>query len=213
MKRKLLLASILCFFASSVFAEPPGATPGAQAERFQQDSLQKKKLLEKKAEKTPQVEVEENPAQPQAVGVKFILKGVKITGITLFKQEELRSVYEPYMEKEISFQDLDKITEGIKSKYKAKGYLTTAVFVPEQDIKGGMIEIKVVEGKMGKLSVEGNKWFSSELLEKYFHVKKNERINVNDLQRDILRLNQNSDLEVKTVISPGKDPETSDIIL
>ncbi|MCX5712703.1 MAG: hypothetical protein NTY47_06540 [Candidatus Omnitrophica bacterium] len=204
---------ILCFFASSVFAEPPGATPGAQAERFQQDSLQKKKLLEKKAVKAPQVEIEQQPAQPQAAGIKFTLKGIKVTGMTTFKQEELRSIYEPYLNKEVSFQDLDKITEAIKSKYKAKGYLTTAVFVPEQDIKGGVVEIKVVEGKMGKLSVEGNKWFSTELLEKYFHVKKNERINVNVLQRDILRLNQNSGLEVKTVISPGKDPETADIIL
>ncbi|MFA6349853.1 MAG: ShlB/FhaC/HecB family hemolysin secretion/activation protein [Candidatus Omnitrophota bacterium] len=214
MKRNLLLVIILCFWVSIVFAaEPPGASPGAQAERFQQESLQKKKLLEKKPIKAPAIEVEEKPAQPQAEGIKFVLKGVKISGAVLFKPEELRLTYESYLGKEVSFSDLAKITETVKSKYKAKGYLTTAVFLPEQDIKEGVIEIKVVEGKMGKLTIEGGKWFSSELIEKYFHLKKNEIINVNGLQRDILRLNQNSDLEVKTIISPGQEPETSDIVL
>lgn len=49
--------------------------------------------------------------------------------------------------------------------------------------------------------------------EKFFHAKKNEILNVQDLQRDILRLNQNPDVEVKTVISAGEIPETSDITL
>lgn len=66
---------------------------------------------------------------------------------------------------------------------------------------------------MGKLSIEGNKWFSSSLIEKYFHLKKNEILNVKKLQKDILRLNQNPGLEVKTVIAAGEEPETSDLIL
>ncbi len=51
------------------------------------------------------------------------------------------------------------------------------------------------------------------MLRKYIHVKKNEILNLFKLQRDILRLNQNSDLEVKVVIAEGKAPGTSDITL
>ena len=87
------------------------------------------------------------------------------------------------------------------------------MYLPEQQILGGAIEIRVVEGKMGKLIIEGNKWFTKEIIEKYFHIKKNELLNVNTLQRDIIRLNQNPDIEVKTVISPGEEPQTSDIVL
>lgn len=49
--------------------------------------------------------------------------------------------------------------------------------------------------------------------QKIFPRKKNEILNVFKLSRDLLRLNQNSDLEVKTVIGGGKDPGSSDITL
>ena len=65
--------------------------------------------------------------------------------------------YQPYLNKQVTFNDIKDITAKIKAKYKEKGYLTTAAFLPEQEIKDGRIEIKVIEGKMGKLSIEGNK--------------------------------------------------------
>ena len=66
---------------------------------------------------------------------------------------------------------------------------------------------------MGRLLIEGNRWFAKNILEKYFNLKKNEILDIRTVQRDILRLNQNPDLEVKTIISPGKEPQTSDIVL
>lgn len=150
---------------------------------------------------------------PVAKGPSFTLKELIITGATVFKPEDFQPLYEPYLNKKITFKDLETIVEKIKAKYKEKGYLTATAYIPEQEIAEGKIEIKVVEGKMGKLSVEGNKWFSSSLIEKYFHLKKNEILNVKKLQKDILRLNQNPDLEVKTVIAAGEEPETSDLIL
>jgi len=61
--------------------------------------------------------------------------------------------------------------------------------------------------------VEGNKWFKGALLRKYIHLKKNELLDVFKLQRDLIRLNQNPDLEVTSVVSPGKEPAATDIVL
>ena len=108
---------------------------------------------------------------------------------------------------------METVSRKIESKYKEGGYLTTTVYVPEQDIRDGTIEIRIAEGKMGQLNVEGNKWFSADFIKKFIHAKKNEILNIKTLVRDILRLNKNPDLEIKTVLSQGKDPVTSDISL
>ena len=215
MKAKFILIISFLFIPSIhlLAAEPPAEDVGAQAERFKIGVEQKKEELEPKELKAPEIEIK--PVEEKAVteGISFTLKEVVITGTTVFKPEDFRPIYEPSLGKKVTFKDLELIVEKIKAKYTQKGYLTTIVYLPEQDIAEGKIEIKVVEGKMGKLSIEGNKYFSSSLIEKYFHLKKNEILNVKRLQKDILRLNQNPDLEVKAVIAAGEEPETSDLTL
>lgn len=218
LKRLVLLVTLLIFsITPRIFSQeiPQGTEPGAEASRYQKDVEQEQMKQEKKKAKPPPIEMETKPQVPVAVSEKiaFVLKGVKITGETIFKPGELRPIYEKYLDKKITFKDIEAIIEQIKLKYHSKGYLTTSVYLPEQEIESGILEIIIAEGKMGELKIEGNKRFSTAFIEKLFHVKKNEVLNVFKLQRDILRLNKFSDLEVRTVISAGKEPETSDITL
>lgn len=193
---------------------PPGQGGEAAASRFQDESERRKAALMAKEGKAPKIEVEEKkePA-PMVSEVAFVLKDLKITGSTIFKPEEFLPIYHKYIGKEISFKEINEIVDHIKEKYKARGLLTTTAYVPEQQIMGGVVEIRILEGKMGNLVIEGNKWFTKNLIEKYLHVKKNDLLNINILQRDLLRLNQNTDIDVRTVIEPGNDPQTSDVTL
>jgi len=219
---KIRIAQSIIFIILLVFAAPqwlfaqnppPGEDISAQTERFQEEAEERKKILEKKETKTPELETEEvKPTQPTEK-VAFILTKVTFTGNTVFKAEDFISIYRSYIGKKVTFADLQDIMDKIKEKYKQKGYLTTVVYFPEQEIKNGKIEIKIVEGKLGETKIEGNKWFSTPLIKRYFHPKKNEILNITKIQRDILRLNQNSDMEVKTVLTRGQTPETSDITL
>ena len=211
----LSLIFAVFFTASTVSAQniPPGQDAGAQSERFQKETEQKKEELEKKKVKAPEIEFKEKEEAPKAKGPSFVLKEIKITGTTVFRPEDFFVFWQPYIGKEISFSELEAIAEKIRAEYKQKGYLTTIVYIPEQEIKDGQVEIRVAEGKMGDLKIEGNKWFSSSLIEKFFHLKKNEILNVVKMQKDILRLNQNPDLELKVIVNAGKQTVTSDITL
>ena len=132
-----------------------------------------KARAERKKAKPPKVEVEEKPLEvPKAEGIAFTLTGIKITGTTLFKLEDFRPIYESYLQKKVTMADLQVIAEQVRSKYHKKGYLTTNVYFPEQEIEGGMVEIAVLEGKLGEVSVEGNKWFSADFIREYIHTKK-----------------------------------------
>lgn len=212
----ILFPSFFLLLGSFCFAQtpPPGQDVAAQAERYRRESEARRESLEEKPVKAPQIEVEEKKEEEvPSGGPTILLKSVTITGMTLFDPEDFASVYQPYMNTSVTFKDLEAIAQNIKARYKEEGYLTTTAYIPEQEIKEGKVEIRVVEGKMGKLKVEGNKRVSAKKLSGYFHTKKNEILNVKTLQRDILRLNLNPDLEVKAVLSAGEEPETSDITL
>ena len=213
----IIIVSFLVFVPFNAIAQniPPGNEPGAQASRFQDTSEQEKNRVSKKKVKAPDIEIakeKEKAPQPPA-GPSFILQSVEVTDSTIFKPADFRAAYESYIGKQVTFKDLEDIAEKIKTEYKKRGYLTTTTYIPEQNISSGKVEIRVSEGKMGSLKVEGNKWFASSLIEKYIHVKKNEVLNIFRMGRDMLRLNQNSDMEVRAVISPGKEPGTTDIVL
>ena len=216
----LFTLSLLSFFMPSdsrAQAPPPipsGSNPEAQVNRFQDESELQKKRLERKKPKPPEIEMKKEAEKPAVeAGPSFVLKSVKVTGSTLFKAEDFRPAYEPYIGKQVTLQDIEVIADKVKAEYKKRGYLTTNVYVPEQDIAGGEVEIRVLEGTVGEINIEGNKWFSKNLIRSYFHTKKNEILNVYKLGRDLLRLGQNSDLEVKAVLSAGKEPGSSDITL
>ncbi|MBF0523213.1 MAG: ShlB/FhaC/HecB family hemolysin secretion/activation protein [Candidatus Omnitrophica bacterium] len=204
----------LVFTSQNIFADniPVGQSSGAEAQRFKDQTERLRKMLEAGV-KPPYVYVPPKEEKPAGPNVPFILKEVTVTGSTIFKSQELALVYQPYLNKEVAIKDLNDIAKKIEEMYAKKGCLTTNAFIPPQDIKDGKTEIKVVEGKVGQLKIEGNKYFSTELIQKYFHSKPNEILNINTLQRDILRLNMGSDLEVKTLLAAGKSPETSDITL
>ena len=213
--RSLVVMAIMVFHVFTVVAQgiPPGQEPGAQAKRFQLESQQRARELQRQKPKTQVVEVEKEKAEetPAADETRFVLKGIKLTGARTFSESEIQPLYEKYLDKDVTHKDITAIADVIRTKYKQKGYLTTAVYVPEQNVVDGIVEIKISEGDFGKIKVDGNKYFGSELLKKYIHSKKNEILNLFILQKDILRINQNPDVQVKATVTAGEEPGTSDI--
>jgi len=212
----ILLVSVLIFLPFYVLAQDvsPGEQPSAQGSRFKSESEQDKKRTEKKKAKAPPIEIEKEKERPvPARGITFVLKNVKITGSTIFKPDDLFFAYKNYIGKQVAFNELDEIASAIRSLYKKKGYFTSDAYIPEQDIAQGEVEVRVSEGKLGELKIEGNKWFSRPLLEKYIHIKKDGILNILALQKDLLRLDQNPDLDLSAVLSAGKEPASTDIVL
>jgi hemolysin activation/secretion protein len=213
--KKILLSFVLVLspLAPLLAADPPvGANPAAQGQRYEEDVRLEEKELRKKGLKKPGVDIqeEEKPAVPE---ISFVLKNINITGAAAFKDKDLKPLYDPYLNKQVSQVEIDAVINKIKAAYARKGYLTVIVYLPEQDIKDGVLEIRVVEGKLGTLTVEGGRDFSPQLISKYIHLKKNEILNFKVLERDLLRLNQIPDLEVKAALTAGKEPQTSDLTL
>ncbi len=203
-------------FSSSTYAQnvPAGESIGGQATRQQQEVEKIRKRVESKKPSANAVETTAPESTPlEKSKISFVLKAIDIQGMTIFSHEQMASLYASFLNTTITYVEINTIIDRIKTKYKQSGYFTTTAYLPQQEIKNGFLAIVVIEGRIGKVRVEGNKYFSSQWISSYIHASRGGVLNINELNRDVLRLNQNSDLQVKAVLSPGQEPGTVDVTL
>lgn len=85
--------------------------------------------------------------------------------------------------------------------------------VPSQNISAGVLQLIVVRGKAGEISVKGNKWFKSDQIENYLHTEPGDDINLYSIQKDLHLINKNPFRRVDMIYSPGAEFGTTDLVL
>ncbi len=76
-----------------------------------------------------------------------------------------------------------------------------------------MLQIVIVEGRLGEIKTRGNRWTSDNRLVKGLDIKSNERINSYLMQRNLAWLNRNPFRTTDAVLAAGEEPGTTDIEL
>jgi hemolysin activation/secretion protein len=95
--------------------------------------------------------------RPQADGKPlFVLHSVSIAGAAAIPREHLAAVYQPYLGKMVSQADLVAIAEGISDLYRAAGYHLSRAVIPPQDIRGGHVLVRVIEGSLTEVELKGD---------------------------------------------------------
>ena len=90
---------------------------------------------------------------------RFNIDKFTVRGATLITAEGLRLILAPFIGKGKDFGDVQKALEALEKSYTGRGYSAVQVILPEQQIDAGEVEFNVVEAKIGKIVVEGNKYF------------------------------------------------------
>ena len=90
---------------------------------------------------------------------RFEIRRFVIQGATLVSARELEAATSQYTGQSKDFADVQRALEAIERLYTGKGYSAVQVILPEQELNKGEVEFKVVEAKVGRVIVEGNKFF------------------------------------------------------
>jgi len=98
-------------------------------------------------------------AAAPAADPRFNIDKFTVRGATLITAEGLQLILAPFIGKSKDFGDVQKALEALEKTYTSKGYSAVQVVLPEQQIDDGEVEFDVVEAKIGKIVVEGNKYF------------------------------------------------------
>ncbi|NTV49376.1 MAG: ShlB/FhaC/HecB family hemolysin secretion/activation protein [Geobacteraceae bacterium] len=180
----------------------------------------------------PVVEKEDKkPVTEQGpAGMKVFVKRFRLEGNTLISEKELLSGITLGNGKEMTLDEIKNVADMVTAKYRDKGFLIANAYVPSQSIFDGAtliksksgyhivnafgaVMIKVVEGKVGTVSVTGNDYYKNSFIESYLEtVRKDPSLKEEALEKALLLLNEYQSLSVKATLKAGKEFGTTDII-
>lgn len=93
---------------------------------------------------------------------RFEITRFAVEGNTLLAPPDIEKLLTPYTGKDRNFGHVQMALEALEAAYHARGYNIVQVGLPEQELNQGVVRLQVIETKIGKLRVEGNKVFSED---------------------------------------------------
>ncbi len=92
---------------------------------------------------------------------RFEIKRFIVKGATLISIAETEAATAPFVGKDKDFADVQRALEAIERLYTVKGYTAVQVILPEQELDRGEVQFAVQEARIGKVVLEGNKFFDT----------------------------------------------------
>lgn len=96
----------------------------------------------------PRVAPEPKPNQTTLVVKRFDLQGVQ-----LLSPDVVQNTLQPWRDRPVTFDDLQKACEAVEALYRKRGYIVQAI-LPQQKIADGILIIQVIEAKLGSVIVD-----------------------------------------------------------
>jgi hemolysin activation/secretion protein len=156
------------------------------------------------------------PAQPPvtAPGPTFMLKGITLRGNDTIAADVLLAPVHDRIGTEIGFTDLEAIAASITKVYRDRGYILAQVVIPPQDVSSGIVELSVLEGRVGhvRLDIAAGTPIREDLLRaRIAQIPVGKPLQQHELERTMLLLSDLPGIAVSSAIEAGDEPGTVDL--
>ncbi|NEQ84667.1 MAG: ShlB/FhaC/HecB family hemolysin secretion/activation protein, partial [Moorea sp. SIO2I5] len=140
---------------------------------------------------------------------QIFIKRFNIIGSTVFSQEKLAEITEPFLDQPISFPTLFKIRSEITKLYDDEGYVNSGAYIPPQQLEDGIVRIEIIEGELEDIIVKGLSRLNSNYIKSRLAIATKKPLNVRRLLEalQILRLDPliaNISAELSAGVEPGE---------
>ncbi|HUN55822.1 MAG TPA: ShlB/FhaC/HecB family hemolysin secretion/activation protein [Smithella sp.] len=155
-----------------------------------------------------------NRAEGEEKVAAFKIKTFEISGNSLFTTDKLREIIKAFTGNKKTAEDVEKARDTLEKFYHDSGYPAVLVNIPEQTVKDGVVKLQVIESRIGRVKISGNRYFTSEkMMKDLSSFNSGEILYLPKVQEEISRLNRNQDFKVEPVMTPGKEPGMIDVEL
>lgn len=90
---------------------------------------------------------------------RFDIDRFNIEGNTLIKHDEIEVVLMPYTGKQREYGDVRRAIEALREHYRSAGFGAVWIVAPEQDLDRGVVILRIIEARTGKVTLQGNHFF------------------------------------------------------
>ncbi|NTI30465.1 ShlB/FhaC/HecB family hemolysin secretion/activation protein [Rhizobium rhizogenes] len=198
-----------------IFAISPAAaqTPNDDFARRQAQEAEQQRLetLGRMTPKPAQTEAQQPAASGgQKAGPCFAITHVEVEGVKQFSATAIDTVTAPYANRCVGVGEINSLLRDLTHLYLNKGFVTSRVYVPAQDIAGTkVLRLVAVEGTLSDIYINGKPAPGSGMLATAFPGMKGEITNLRDIEQGLDQINRLSSNNAKTAMLPGKTDGTS----
>lgn len=159
------------------------------------------------------------PGLPPSDPVQVKVHKLTLTGNSALPSSEFNDILSSYQDRLLTMDDIRRVAEAVVARYRAHDYMTVSAYLPEQDLSRGELTIAVVEGKVGNVTVEGNKYYDPAYIKWMFEpALENARqtgslLKRSAVERQLLLLNDSMDLTVRSIVKEGTLEGEVDLVL
>lgn len=93
---------------------------------------------------------------------RFTVRAYMVEGATLLPAERSAATLQAFTGEGRNYDTLRQAVEAVEALYARAGYGAVRVQLPEQDIDAGIVRLRVIEARLGRIRVEGNKHFTTD---------------------------------------------------
>ncbi len=154
-------------------------------------------------------------APPPAVEERFDIMEYRIEGNAQLSVLAIERAVTPYLGPQRRVKDVEAARDALAKAYGDAGYPTVLVDIPEQDVEGGVISLRVVPGRVDQLKVSGARYFSQGRLRAEVPSLATGRVPyLPQVQKELNAANTASnDRQITPVLKPGATPGALDVEL
>jgi hemolysin activation/secretion protein len=138
--------------------------------------------------------------------VRVFVRDIMVTGSTVFSDEQIAEVTAPYKNRTLTTEDLERLRLALTLMYINKGYLTSGAIIPDQDVQAGVVAVHIIEGKLSRIDVVGNRWFRSAYIRDRIELGSQTPVLMEPLQEQLQILQQDRRIErINAELRPGDE--------
>ncbi len=216
--RSLLLLTLL---SSSAQAGPLGLPDSARPGAVRPEEVGKQIIP-----KSPDTQVLEVPAvidRPFEIdaGPKVLVKRFRILdgkdmpkfNISIAEIEQILAGVVANKPDGFTIGQMEETKDQVTQYYRERGLILAQAVLPVQTVSGGIVDLQVYEGILGRILAEGNESYSTEMLSKPFSHLIGKPVTKDEVEAALLALTDFPGLSVFGVFQPGQQVGTADIVL
>jgi hemolysin activation/secretion protein len=93
---------------------------------------------------------------------RFDIVRFEMVGSSLLTAAQMDQLVAPYIGKNKDFSDIQRALETLEQAYRDLGYGVVQIVLPEQDITRGVVQLRIIQPKVGRVVIEGNTRFDND---------------------------------------------------
>ena len=172
--------------------------------------------------------LEENRAQQEKTAVltkeeanqevsgnrKFYLEKFVFTSTDELPQDELAEMVQSKCRREVDFNEVQQAVDKVTMYLRGQGYAVATAFLPQQEISGGVIELRIVLGRLGAVQINNTAALADSQAQKAASVLKHgELLRTDRLETILNNLSDLAGITAVGILRAGQAHGTSDFVI